>query len=65
VGRLLNRPGEQLALTQREQRRHPVAIGSEHRLVFGNGLLVPTLCAQHLAFGEMRSWAAGEAASAC
>src|SRR6266852_1414111 len=57
--RLLYRPGFKLALAEREYCEHPVAIEREHCLIFGNGLLMSALCAQHLAFGEMRKGAAG------
>jgi len=37
----------------------PVAVERDDGLVFGNGLVVTVLGAQHLAFGEMRERAAG------
>ena len=52
-------PVEELALAESVQCAHRVAIEREHRLVFGNGLRISALRAQHLAFGEMRKRAAG------
>ena len=37
----------------------PVAVERDDGLVFGNGLVVSVLCAQHLAFSEMCQRAAG------
>src|SRR5215471_11822407 len=43
----------QLAVAESEQRPYGVAIEREHGLVFGNGLVISALRAQHLAAGEM------------
>src|SRR6516162_8856120 len=49
--RLLDRPGEELALADKAECARRVAIGREHRLVFGYGLRKSALCAQHLVPG--------------
>src|SRR5215472_12564091 len=51
---LLYRPGQKLAPTERGYGDHPVAIGRNCRLEFGNSLLASVLRAQHCAFGVMR-----------
>src|SRR6516162_11461217 len=51
--RLLWGPGERLALAERNQSEHRVAIGGEHRLVLGNGFGIPTLRAKDEAPGSM------------
>ena len=57
--KLLDRPGHELAPAEMGVCVGPVAVKRDHRLVFGNGLVISVLRAQHLGFGEMRGRAAG------
>src|SRR5271156_4706148 len=56
--KLLNRPGHGLAPAEMRVCVGPVAVERDDRFVFGNGLVVSVLRAQHLAFGETRGGAA-------
>ena len=55
----LDRPGHELAPAEMGVCVGPVAVERDDGLVFGNGLVVSVLRAQHLAFGEMCERAAG------
>src|SRR5256885_5177016 len=55
---LLDRAGHKLAPTKMRIRMRPVAIERDHHFVFGNGVGVSVLSAQHLGFREMRDGAA-------
>jgi len=57
--RLLDRPGQELAVTECENRKHPVAIERDHRLVLGNRLLRTSARVQEHTLGEMRKRQAG------
>ena len=64
-GLLLYRPCEELALAESVICANPVAIQRECRLVFGNSLREPALCAQYRALARRASRLCGDAAKAC
>jgi hypothetical protein len=52
------RPGIELAITESVIRVHPVVVGRERSLIFGDRLFGTALRPQHLAFRGMRERAA-------
>src|SRR5438132_8402461 len=56
--KLVNRPGHELAPAEMRVGVGPVSIERDGGLIFWNSLVVPVLCAHHLALGETRGGAA-------
>src|SRR5215831_2326390 len=51
---LLDRSGQKSAPAEMAQRRRPVTVERDYRVIFGNGLLGSALRAKYVAFGQMR-----------
>src|SRR5262249_43826507 len=56
---LLHRPRHELTPAEEGVRVRAVGVEGDHRLVLGDCLLIPVLCAQYLSLGEMCERAAG------
>ena len=57
---LVDRSGHEFAPAEMGVCVRPVAVECDYRFVFGSGLTISVLRAQHLGFGKMRNRAAGQ-----